>query len=138
MELLVRIRELGLVVLGGMGLYLFIVILHFLLSHIRLEFAGWTLGDRMRRRITADLGRKAEEIDLSSFTTWMKVAEAEEKKGNFNSRMLVPMPIDNYVTLTDLTDLMDSSRREMAPLTLLDMPVRLFRIRYDSKATHGK
>lgn len=50
-----------------LGVFLFTVI------------TSWILGIRMRRRIKADLGRKAKDTDLSSIDTWMKVDEVEEK-----------------------------------------------------------
>ena len=39
----------------------------------------WILGIRLRRRIRKALGRKVEEIDLTSIRTWMAVEEAEKK-----------------------------------------------------------
>ena len=44
----------------------------------------WILGVRMRRRIRRKLGRKAEDIDLTSLRTWMAVEEAEEKNARAN------------------------------------------------------
>jgi hypothetical protein len=41
----------------------------------------WIIGIQMKRRIKKDLGRKATERDLTSFDTWMKVEEEEEKNG---------------------------------------------------------
>lgn len=45
-----------------------------------LGFSSWIVASRMRRRIKDDLGIAANEGDLSSIETWMKVDEAEQKK----------------------------------------------------------
>ena len=42
----------------------------------------WILGIRMRRRIKRALGTDVQnEMELTSLKTWMKVEDAEERKG---------------------------------------------------------
>ena len=41
---------------------------------------GWVFGIRMRWRIRRALGRKVEDIDLTSIRTWMAVEEVEKQK----------------------------------------------------------
>jgi hypothetical protein len=49
-------------------------------AFIVIGISGWIFGTRMRRRIKKDLGRAADNSDLASLGTWMKVDEVEEKK----------------------------------------------------------
>jgi hypothetical protein len=120
--------------IGTLGVPVFLLLYAAILL-IREAITSRAVRNRMRRRITSDLGRESQEIDLGSIATWMKVDEAEEKKGNVGYRVLVPKSVDDYVTLIDLGILMDSSRRSIIPipLTLMDLPTRLFQIKYDSK-----
>jgi len=50
-----------------------------LLRAIYNSVVGWITGVKMRRKISADLGRKATDNDLTSLDTWMEVSEAEER-----------------------------------------------------------
>lgn len=54
--------------------------------------SSWIIGFRMRRRIKKDLGRRANQRDLTSMETWMKVDEIEEKKNP--GREWVPDSLD--------------------------------------------
>jgi hypothetical protein len=45
-----------------------------------LGLVSWIVASRMRRRIKDDIGKTADEGDLTSIETWMKVDEVEEKK----------------------------------------------------------
>jgi hypothetical protein len=51
-----------------------------LLRAIFNSAVGWVTGVKMRRKISADLGRKATDNDLTSLDTWMEVEEAEKRK----------------------------------------------------------
>jgi hypothetical protein len=42
--------------------------------------AGWITAIRLRRRVRRALGKEATDTELTSFDTWMKVDEAEERK----------------------------------------------------------
>src|SRR5258708_11117949 len=64
----------------------------FLIISLITIISSWIIGTRMRRRIKKDLGRKANEKDLTSIETWMKVDEVEEKKKP--GREWVPQPVD--------------------------------------------
>jgi hypothetical protein len=45
-----------------------------------LGVASWTVASRMRRRIKDDIGRAADDGDLTSIETWIKVDEVEGEK----------------------------------------------------------
>jgi hypothetical protein len=123
------------------------VLVYFILIALLTDVSAWMLRLSMHRRIKKDLGRKASEGDLLSIGTWMKVDEAEQKKhpgsawappldiSGLLSSEWTPSPssADDYVTLIDLSVLMDRSRSEFEAVTLGDLPTRLFRIKYDSK-----
>jgi hypothetical protein len=47
---------------------------------IVVGISSWVFGCRMRQRIKKDLGRAADNADLASIGTWMKVDEIEEEK----------------------------------------------------------
>jgi hypothetical protein len=64
----------------------------FLIISLITIVSSWIIGIRMRRRIKKDLGRKANERDLTSVETWMKVDEVEQKKNP--GREWVPQPVD--------------------------------------------
>jgi hypothetical protein len=51
-----------------------------LVAIVIVLISGWVFGIRMRWRIRRALGRKVEDIDLTSIRTWMAVEEAEERK----------------------------------------------------------
>ena len=51
-----------------------------LVGIIIVLISGWVFGIRMRWRIRRALGRKVEDIDLTSIRTWMAVEEAEKRK----------------------------------------------------------
>ena len=53
-----------------------------LLRVIYNSVAGWIIGLKMRRKISADLGRKATDNDLVSLDTWIEVDEAEKRNQN--------------------------------------------------------
>lgn len=47
-----------------------------------VAISTWILGIRMRRRIKRALGTDVQnEMELTSLKTWMKVEDAEERKG---------------------------------------------------------
>lgn len=105
-----------------------------------------TAAKRMGLRIQDDLSRTPTAADLTSIETWIKIDEAEQKKhpgsvwapplvtsGLLSSEWTPSPSSDDYVTLIDLGVLMDRSRGEFAPVTLGDLPTRLFRIKYDGK-----
>jgi hypothetical protein len=50
------------------------------IAAICIGIAGWILATRMRKRIKNDLGTAADDADLASLETWMKVDAVEEKK----------------------------------------------------------
>jgi hypothetical protein len=50
------------------------------IAAICIGISGWIFANRMRRRIKKDLGTSADEADLASLETWMKVDAVEEKK----------------------------------------------------------
>jgi hypothetical protein len=54
--------------------------------------SAWIVGIHMRRRVKADLGITADEGDLTSLETWMKVDEFEEEKNP--GREWVPDAVD--------------------------------------------
>lgn len=41
--------------------------------------SGWIVAFQMRRRMKRTLGRKVTDTELVSLTTWMKVADQEER-----------------------------------------------------------
>jgi hypothetical protein len=41
--------------------------------------SGWIMASRMRRRVRRALGREATDNELTSFSLWIKVDEAEER-----------------------------------------------------------
>jgi hypothetical protein len=60
------------------------------IAAIIIAVSGWIFATRMRRRIKKDLGRTADDADLASLETWMKVDEVEKKKDP--SRAWAPEP----------------------------------------------
>ena len=44
-----------------------------------LAISGWIVAFQMRRRMRRALGRKVTDTELVSLTTWMKVADQEER-----------------------------------------------------------
>jgi hypothetical protein len=50
------------------------------IAAIIIGVSGWVFATRMRRRIKKDLGRSADDADLVSLETWMKVDEVEKMK----------------------------------------------------------
>ena len=57
--------------------------------------SSWIVGARMRRRIRKDLGRRAQDSDLSSIETWMKVDAVEDVRnpgGNWISDSFDVLP----------------------------------------------
>ena len=50
------------------------------IAAIIIGVSGWIFATRMRRRIKKDLRRAADDADLASLETRMKVDEVEEKK----------------------------------------------------------
>jgi hypothetical protein len=46
---------------------------------IFIVISSWIISIRMRRKIKKDLGRKANNLDLTSIDTWMKVDEVEHE-----------------------------------------------------------
>lgn len=42
--------------------------------------SAWITAARMRKKLKSKLGRKIADSDLTSMTTWMQAAEAEESK----------------------------------------------------------
>jgi hypothetical protein len=42
--------------------------------------AGWITAIGLRRKVRRALGKEATDTELTSFDTWMKVDEAEERK----------------------------------------------------------
>ena len=51
-----------------------------LLVLIATTVSGWITALQMRRRARKALGRKINDAELTSISTWMKVKEAEERR----------------------------------------------------------
>ena len=64
--------------------------------------SAWIIGNHMRRRVKKDLGRAADEGDLTSIETWMKVDEVEEKKNPGRAWAPESSPSDYESTKRDL------------------------------------
>jgi len=67
-----------------------------------IGISSWVVGKRMRRRIKNDLGKTADEGDLTSLETWMKVDEVEEKKNPGRAWVPESSPSDYESTKRDL------------------------------------
>lgn len=46
---------------------------------IWLTVSGWIVSLRVRRRMKKSLGREANDLELASLKTWMRVEEAEQQ-----------------------------------------------------------
>ena len=111
------------------------------------SFGSRIAAKRMSRRIENGLGRPATEGDLLSIKTWMKVDRIERPKnpdlewvagsetgtGLRENRAFVPESADAYVQLVDYDRLMHWGTRREQSISLMDVPVRLFRIKYNSQ-----
>ena len=75
-----------------MGTFYNLKLTVFLIISLITIVSSWIIGIRMRRRIKKDLGRRANERDLASIETWMKVDEIEDKKNP--GRAWVPESLD--------------------------------------------
>jgi len=67
-----------------------------------ISISGWVVAVRMRRRIKNDLGKTADEGDLTSIETWMKVDEVEEEKHPDRAWVPESPPSDCESTKRDL------------------------------------
>jgi hypothetical protein len=72
------------------------------IAAIIIGVSGWVFATRMRRRIKKDLGRAADDADLASLETWMKVDEVEEKKNPGSAWAPESSPSDYERTKRDL------------------------------------
>jgi hypothetical protein len=113
-----------------------------------VSFGTRITGKRMSRRIKNGLGRPATEGDLLSIHTSMKVdrterpknpdlewvAGSETRTGLRENRAFVPESADAYVQLVDYDRMMNWRTRHEQSISLMDVPVRLFRIKYTSQA----
>jgi hypothetical protein len=54
--------------------------LYVLAAVIAATVSGWIVTVRARRRLKKSLGRSANDLELASLTTWMKVEETEQRE----------------------------------------------------------
>ena len=130
-------------------LYLYPILVTLMVAAIAIiSFGSRLTGKRMSRRIENKLGRPATEGDLVSIRAWMKVdrierpnnpdlewvAGSETRIGLRENRAFVSESAGAYVQWVDYDRLMHWRTRHEQSISLMDVPVRLFRIRYDARS----